>query len=430
MDEEVRELNEWFDQLAQVQQEFSIVNVVKKEPVIDERVKSRLWKLNETEFNNLEQSIITEGCRDALVLWGDILIDGHNRYEVCKRNNVPYRTVKKEFNDIEEVLLWIDMNQLSRRNLTDEQRTILIGRIYKSNKKQVGQHGEMGQNGPFRSKPTYEKIADELKIGVNTVKRAEKYVNAIEDIERSVGKEITDKIVSGDLKISKQDIIKIGELDPFEQEKVITKIQEEGKNVATIIKKGEIDQVKKEIKEGKIELPEGKFQVIMMDVPWPYNTEYDESNIMGRSACPYPEMQLPEIYNLDIPADDNCVLFFWTTHKFLEESFSIIKHYGFEYKATLVWDKEKMGIGKTLRLQCEFCLVCFKGQPLWNLTNVRDILREPRREHSRKPEGLYEIINENLVGNKLDYFSREEREGWLSFGTTKDKKENESNEDK
>jgi N6-adenosine-specific RNA methylase IME4 len=60
---------------------------------------------------------------------------------------------------------------------------------------------------------------------------------------------------------------------------------------------------------------------------------------------------------------------------------------------------------------------------------MRDIMSEPRREHSRKPDTLYNIINENLIGRKLDYFSREKREGWETFGYEKFKKISNENND-
>ena len=95
--------------------------------------------------------------------------------------------------------------------------------------------------------------------------------------------------------------------------------------------------------------------------------------------------------------------------------------WGFEYKANLVWDKEKIGMGAWLRMQCEFCLVGIKGKPIWNNTKWRDIIREPRREHSRKPEIFYTMIEEITVGRKLNFFSREEKEGWTSYGNDTEK---------
>lgn len=188
---------------------------------IEPQIKSRLWKLSETEYENLKQSIVVEGCRDALILWNDILVDGHNRYSICKENLIPFTTKQKEFSDLNEVLRWVDMNQLSRRNLTDEQRTIILGRISKMHKMPSGV--KVGQNGlPAKGQ---EKIAEELKVGLNTLKRAEKYVDAIDGIERNLGKDITEKILNRDIKVTKEEVIKIGSLKPEEQERLFTKLQ-------------------------------------------------------------------------------------------------------------------------------------------------------------------------------------------------------------
>ncbi len=126
---------------------------------------------------------------------------------------------------------------------------------------------------------------------------------------------------------------------------------------------------------------------------------------------------MEDIYNLEIPAADDCILWLWTTHKYLRDAFDILKKWGFDYKATLVWNKDKMGIGRKLRMQCEFCLLGIKGKPLWDATDIRDIITEKRREHSRKPEKFYNMIDDKFVGKKLDYFSREVREGWQGYGT-------------
>jgi N6-adenosine-specific RNA methylase IME4 len=176
------------------------------------------------------------------------------------------------------------------------------------------------------------------------------------------------------------------------------------------------DSIQKQVRdiESGENLPEGKFEIIMMDVPWNYGTQYNPEG--RRVANPYPEMSIEEIKNLDIPASENCILFFWTTQKFLRDSFEIVEHYGFDYKGAIVWDKEKIGMGEWLRMQCEFCLVAIKGKPIWQHHDIRDIIREPRREHSRKPDAIYSLIDEKLVGRKLDYFSREKREGWEVFG--------------
>ena len=166
-----------------------------------------------------------------------------------------------------------------------------------------------------------------------------------------------------------------------------------------------------------------EYDVVVIDPPWHYDTKYDPN--YGRVALPYPSMSLEEIKNIKIPASNNSVLWLWTTHAYLFESKNILENWGFEYKATLVWDKEKIGMGHWLRMQCEFCLLGIKGKPVYNNTKYRDIIKEKGREHSRKPEIFYKMVEDTCVGTKLNYFSRENRKGWFSFGNDINKFTNE-----
>lgn len=169
-------------------------------------------------------------------------------------------------------------------------------------------------------------------------------------------------------------------------------------------------------KENKIELPppKGLYNVIVIDPPWPYSTEYDKET--RRVASPYKELSIEELANFKIPAADNCILWLWTTHKFLPDAFNLSKLWYFDYKITLVWDKEKLGMGVWLRCQTEFCLLCIKGKPKWNLTNERDIIRVARKEHSRKPTEFYNMVKQLCSGKKIDIFGREKREGFDVWG--------------
>lgn len=93
---------------------------------IKQELRLYIDPLTEQEYALLEKSLLSEGCRDALVLWGDVLIDGHNRYEICSKHNLPYKTIQNDsFESIEEVMLWMIDNQLSRRSVTDFQRGML-----------------------------------------------------------------------------------------------------------------------------------------------------------------------------------------------------------------------------------------------------------------------------------------------------------------
>ena len=79
-------------------------------------------------------------------------------------------------------------------------------------------------------------------------------------------------------------------------------------------------------------------------------------------------------------------------------------------------------MGAWLRMQSEFCLLGIKGKPKWNLTNERDIISETRREHSRKPDGFYKMIEKlTPAKDRIDMFGREKREGWTTWGNETEK---------
>jgi hypothetical protein len=177
------------------------IKLVKNEIIIDPEIKERLWKLDSEEYENLKQSLIKEGCRDALVLWNNILIDGHNRYEICKAFDVPYKSISKNFNNKNEVLKWIDKNQLCRRNLLDWQRTILLGRLSRVNKVE----GFKGNQFEVSDKMSQSKIATDLGITTKTLQRAEKFTDAYEDIIKKYGIENANEIAKT---MSKQDVVK------------------------------------------------------------------------------------------------------------------------------------------------------------------------------------------------------------------------------
>ena len=93
---------------------------------IDDEFASLIPPLTADELSRLEQSIIKEGCREAIITWNNIIVDGHNRYHICKAHNIPYQTVSMSFEDRNSVMLWMLQNQLARRNLNDFQRVELV----------------------------------------------------------------------------------------------------------------------------------------------------------------------------------------------------------------------------------------------------------------------------------------------------------------
>ena len=84
---------------------------------IDPEFKNLIPPLTDEEYDGLRDSLLSEGCRDALVLWNDVLVDGHNRYEICKKHGIPFKTIQKDFVSREDAILCMLGVKLLRRIL-------------------------------------------------------------------------------------------------------------------------------------------------------------------------------------------------------------------------------------------------------------------------------------------------------------------------
>lgn len=151
---------------------------------IDGEFKSLLPPLPEEDYRGLEESIKAEGCRDPLVVWGDILVDGHNRFEICQKNNMPFQTVQHDFEDRNDVILWIISNQLSRRNLTSFQRSELALRLKpvisdkaKDNQSKGGNDAEVGRQKSDKPYRTDEKLGEIAGVSRDTIRNTETILN-------------------------------------------------------------------------------------------------------------------------------------------------------------------------------------------------------------------------------------------------------------
>jgi N6-adenosine-specific RNA methylase IME4 len=101
------------------------------------------------------------------------------------------------------------------------------------------------------------------------------------------------------------------------------------------------------------------------------------------------------------------------------EAYAVAKAWGFTVKTILTWAKDRMGTGDWLRGQTEHCLMCIRGKPVVTLTNQTTLLNGPLRQHSRKPDAFYTMVD-NLcpapAGGKVEMFCRQARPGWIAAG--------------
>lgn len=165
---------------------------------IDNEFKSLIPALTEDERQGLEASLKAEGCRDALVLWGDILIDGHNRYEICTQYGIPYKTVQKDFDSREDVIQWIILNQFGRRNLPMYERARLALRlkpvISAKAKENQGQRTDISQKS-VKSTDTQKELAKVAGVSHDTIAKVEK-------IEATATPEVKEQLRTGEISIN------------------------------------------------------------------------------------------------------------------------------------------------------------------------------------------------------------------------------------
>lgn len=182
--------------------------------VIDDEFSSLIPPLSQDERRQLEANIIDAGCaRDPLVVWatenGDcVLLDGHNRYEICARHLLPYEVNELTFECREDAADWIDRNQLGRRNLDPRQMSLLRGRRYNRTKREDGGHGDQKSGGQNVRPNAAESLATEHGVNEKTIRRDGEFAEAVE----SLG--IEREVVTGQIEATKQEIVAVAKSLP------------------------------------------------------------------------------------------------------------------------------------------------------------------------------------------------------------------------
>ena len=214
-------------------------------------------------------------------------------------------------------------------------------------------------------------------------------ISRVEKIEEKATVEVKEKLASGEISINQ----------------AYKEIKKEERKQA----------IKEAIKD--IPIPKGKFDIIYCDPPWRYDFAETSNRAIENQ---YPTMDIEDIKALDIPADENAVLYMWATAPKLQEALDVIKTWGFEYKTNAVWDKEIIGMGYWFRGQHEFLMVATKGKfsPPTQENRYSSVIRERRTKHSKKPLILYEMIESMYPNGKyIELFSRNKHnERWEVWG--------------
>lgn len=198
---------------------------------IDPEFRDKIPPLTDEEFYLLERNILNDGeVYEPICIWNETIIDGHNRYKiVLEHPEIPFKVKEMDFADKWEAFDWMYKKQLGRRNLTDEQKTYLLGKLYEARKKSIGAPTENNnaekqrmQNAFIeshgRTMRTYDVIAQEQNVNPSTVQRSEHFAQGLDRAEEVVPG-FRQEILNGGVKTTKKDIAEIRNMESEEEVK-------------------------------------------------------------------------------------------------------------------------------------------------------------------------------------------------------------------
>ncbi|WP_225764178.1 plasmid replication/partition related protein [Stenotrophomonas sp. Marseille-Q4652] len=216
--------------------------------VVNEELKAYIDPLTPDEHEALERSILAEGCRDALVLWGNVLIDGHNRYGICSKHGIPFNTVQNtRFQSMEDVHLWMIEQHLGRRSVSDFQRGVLALRkraiiearhhaeqeqLRRESEGEAPAETEDADSPPWEPAPKLSKadLARQAKLSASQV-------TMIEKIHTQAAPEVVEAVRSGAISISAA--------------AVVASLPEEEQRAAALAGKDELKQAARRAREAR-----------------------------------------------------------------------------------------------------------------------------------------------------------------------------------
>ena len=300
--------------------------------------KSLIPPLSDEEYGQLEENLCAHGVREAISLWGETIIDGHNRYEIATRHNLPYETVNYEFENESDVIFWIIRNQLGRRNLSVYDRSVLALKLKpiiaeKAKEKQLEEGRTLCQNSDKAPIHTKDELAKIAGVSHDTIARVDK-------LQKIAAPEVKERLERGEISVNRA----YRESMP-----------------------------RKALMPG---ISKGRYDILYAELP-------------------FPEMELEEIKKLEIPAEESAVLFLWTAVPLLPMALEVMSAWGFVYKSQMIWDKESgSGAGSWTNSQHEILLIGGKGdfRPLTPRSEVSSVYREKSGARALKPAYFYGLI--------------------------------------
>lgn len=342
---------------------------------------------SEADYAALRDDIGVRGVLDPLrVNKAGMVLDGHARLRAAAELGLTVVPVCQVAVDASDEVAFMLRAALLRRQLDASQRTalalLLVPYDQLREQAETRQHANLRQNAERAPLPTRNERTRALVAGLaGTSERTAQDVITVHENDS----ELFERILNGEIK------------------------------AATAASK-----VRRARRDASIAppppMPDGPFPLILADPPWP-STSPDSGSTPEQH---YPTMPIDELKALRLPAAHDCVLFLWIVDWRFHEAIELLKAWGFQFKASLIWVKPSIGPGIWVRHRHETCLLAIKGNasPPDPEDRCDSVIEAPRGRHSEKPEELYRRI-ERMYPDlpKLELFARgTPRPGWAAWG--------------
>lgn len=386
--------------------------------------------LGEEELKALAADIREHGQREPVVLYEDQILDGRNRWRACKKIGVEPKTRDVDLKEIggSPTAYVISLN-LKRRHLSPTQAATVAVDAEGQFAEEAKERQVEGGKSAGRGRPTEKggvRSAHSLSEGKARVQAAKaigagQRATAVMKNVKKTAPEVFRAVKDGKI-ASVSDAARLSKMTPEKRSAVLKSLDGEGTKsksvIAEIVREERVDKLNLISRGNKpLEAPE-KYPVLLVDPPWKYEHVATESRAIENQ---YPTMALEEICALpvkDITTDD-AIVFMWATSPKLAEAIAVLAAWGFTYRTSMVWVKDKIGMGYWARSRHELVLIATRGKfPTPAPKNRFDsVIEAPVGKHSAKPVELYERIEKMFPKlAKVEMFARAPRKSWFGWG--------------
>jgi N6-adenosine-specific RNA methylase IME4 len=359
--------------------------------------------LDSAGFDALVADIRAHGLREPIVMFEGKVLDGRNRYRACVQAGVrPTFTVYQGADPVGYV---ISLN-LRRRHLDESQRAMVAAKLATL---------KLGDNQHSKGLPI-GRSSELLKVGERTVARAR-------EVQERGAPELVHAVDQGKLSVSAA--VDIADLPIDEQREIVARDEREILQAALQIRakraaarRDERTATLLKLSNINTPLPNRRFPILLADPPYQYERRWAVSREIENH---YPTMTAEAICALPVVnlATPDAMLFLWAPAPLLTDALNIMTAWGFEYATSAVWVKDRFGMGVYVRQQHELLLIGKRGIGIVPdpSTLSSSVISAPRREHSRKPDEVYDLI-ERMYPElpKIELFARQARPGWDVWG--------------